>query len=163
MSYWDDVTPESVSNAQESGFAQFQVGDNDAYIKLAIEKISQNGNNMLEIIFANNEGAEIKHYIVEGEYKLSKLKQLYIAFGIPFVNRDIHSWYGRRGIVVCKQGKPNSNGNSYSEVSFLKPRPGSNTNQHPTNAQRNQTAQQSNNQHDQGYTQDDDFMDDIPF
>ena len=161
MGYWDDVTSQSVSNAQD-GFAQFQVGDNEAYIKLVKERVSKNGNKMLEITFANNEGTEIKHWIVEGEYKLSKLKQLYVAFGIPFANRDIHSWQGKRGIVVCKQGQPNSNGNIYSEVSFLKPLPGSNTNQ-PTNAQRNQPAQQSNREPDQDYPPDDGFMDDIPF
>jgi hypothetical protein len=119
MSYWDDVTPHSVANAND-GFKEFRIGDNDAFVKSVQEKISESGNPMLVITFENDEGAEIKHFIVDGEYKLQKLKQFYIAFGIPLGSRNFEEWRGRRGIVVCKQGEP-YNGKVYNKVSYLRP------------------------------------------
>ena len=119
MGYWDDVTPQSVANA-EDGFKEFRIGENEAYVKSVEEMFNRSGDPMIVITFENNEGAEIKYYIVEGEYKLSKLKQFYIAFGIPLGSRDIEEWRGKRGIVVCKQGEP-YNGKIYNKVSYLKP------------------------------------------
>jgi len=176
MSFWNGVTPDSVAGASD-GFKEFTIGDNDAYIKSVKEDVSQSGNDMLVIVFANDEGAEIKHFIVEGEYKQQRLKQLCIAFNIPFGSQNIQSWIGKRGIVVCKQGKPNSNGNTYNQVSFLRPRPGANVN-HPAKAQQNTQPRQPSNSAPQreyqdaggGYSRqsssnppDDEFEDDIPF
>jgi hypothetical protein len=141
MGYWDDVTPHSVANAQD-GFKEFQIGDNDAFVKSVQEKISESGNPMLVITFANDEGAEIRHFIVDGEFKLQKLKQFYIAFGIPLGSRDFEEWRGRRGIVVCKQGTP-YNGKVYNQVSYLRPKLKSPSNPPPAhNAQRSQPTQQ---------------------
>jgi hypothetical protein len=121
---------------------------------------------MLVVTFANNDGAEIRHYIVDGEFKQQKLKQLCIAFNIPFGSQNIQSWIGKRGIVVCKQGKPNSNGNVYNQVSYLRPRPGTNVNPQPAH----QTSQPAQQQPQQPYNppagqpqQNDGFEDDIPF
>jgi hypothetical protein len=164
MGFWNGVTPNSVANASD-GFKEFVVGDNDAYIKEVKEDVSQSGNDMLVVIFANDEGAEIKHFIVDGEYKQQKLKQLYIAFNIPFENQDIKSWTGKRGIVVCKQGKPNSNGNVYNQVSFLRPLPGANVNRNSSSAKPSNTY--SGSQAEQLAREADDsgdhFDDDIPF
>jgi hypothetical protein len=161
--FWLGVTPDSVANAPD-GFKEFIIGDNEAYIKKVEEDVSQSGNDMLVVTFANDDGAEIKHFIVDGEYKQQKLKQLYIAFNIPFGSRDIQSWRGKRGIVVCKQGKPNSNGTVYNQVSFLRPKPGANVNR-PANTQPSQQAhQQQPYNPPAGQAQNDDgFDDDIPF
>jgi hypothetical protein len=166
MGFWNGVTPDSVANAPD-GFKEFIIGDNDAYIKTVQEKVSESGNDMLVITFANNDGAEIRHYIVDGEFKQQKLKQLCIAFNIPFGSQNIQSWTGKRGIVVCKQGKPNSNGNVYNQVSYLRPKPGANVNPRPAHTQPSQPVQQ---QPQQPYNppadqapQDDGFEDDIPF
>jgi hypothetical protein len=165
MGFWNGVTPDSVANASD-GFREFIIGDNDAYIKSVQEKVSESGNDMLVVTFANNDGAEIRHYIVDGEFKQQKLKQLCIAFNIPFGSQNIQSWIGKRGIVVCKQGKPNSNGNVYNQVSYLRPKPGANVNPRPAH-QASQPAQQ---QPQQPYNpsagqarHDDGFEDDIPF
>jgi hypothetical protein len=119
---------------------------------------------MLVVTFANDDGAEIKHFIVDGEYKQQKLKQLYIAFNIPFASQNIQSWIGKRGIVVCKQGKPNSSGNVYNQVSYLKPKPGVNVNR-PAHTQQNQQAQQQQTYRQPAgqAQQNDEFTDDIPF
>ena len=166
MGFWNNVTPDSVANASD-GFKEFIIGDNDAYIKKVEEDVSQSGNDMLVVTFANDEGAEIKHFIVDGEYKQQKLKQLYIAFNIPFASQNIQSWLGKRGIVVCKQGKPNSNGFAYNQVSYLRPKPGANVNR-PANTQQNQQTQNQQSYHPpvgQSQQKDDfeDFKDDIPF
>jgi len=159
MSFWDNVTPQSVACAKD-GFKEFRIGDNDAVIKSAVEKVSESGNDMLVITFENDEGAEIRHYIVEGEFKQQRLKQFCIAFGIPFGSRDINEWQGKRGIVVCKQGKqPSRDGYTYNQVSYLRPKPGANLNPPP---ERSQSAQQQSQ--GQGQAQSDDgFYDDIPF
>ena len=164
MGFWNGVTPDSVSNADD-GFREFIVGENEAYIKSVTEKISQSsGNEMLVITFANNEGAEIRHYIVDNEYKQQKLKQLCIAFNIPFGSQNLQSWIGKRGIVVCKRGEPNANGNVYNQVSYLKPKPGPNVNQRPAHIQPGQQAgQQSYNPPAGNPPSDDNFDDDIPF
>jgi hypothetical protein len=160
MGYWDDVTPHSVANAQD-GFKEFKVGDNDAFVKSVEEKVSESGNPMLVITFGNDEGAEIKHFIVDGEYKLQKLKQFYIAFGIPLGSRNFEEWRGRRGIVVCKQGEP-YNGKVYNKVSYLRPRIDSNS-QPANNPPRNQPARQPDPPREEQLPPDDDFDDDIPF
>jgi len=166
--FFNDVTPDSVAAASD-GFKEFTIGENEAYIKNVSEGVSQSGNDMLVVTFANNDGAEIKHYIVEGEYKHQKLKQFYIAFNIPIGSQSIKNWIGKRGIVVCKQGKPNSNGNVYNTVSYLRPKPGANVKQ-SVNTQTNQPTQQSsglsNRQAEQLAKEVDDsqqFEDDIPF
>jgi hypothetical protein len=163
MGYWDNVTPQSVENAKD-GFKEFGIGDNEAFVKMAEEKYSESGNPMLVITFANNEGAEIKHFIVDGEYKLQKLKQFYIAFGIPFGSSDIEAWRGKRGIVVCKQGEP-YNGKVYNKVSYLRPMPGANINRHSAHTQESQPAQsqQPYNPPADQTRPDDEFDDDIPF
>jgi len=171
MSFWNGVTPQSVASAKD-GFKEFQIGENEAIVKSVVEKVSESGNDMLVITFENDEGAEIRHYIVDGEFKQQKLKQFYIAFGIPIGDMNVNGWRGKRGIVVCKQGKPNNNGNTYNQVSYLRPRPG--TNSAPNNAQRNQPAQQPARQPapqsyephntEPDYTPpEEEFTDDIPF
>jgi hypothetical protein len=162
MSYWDDVTPHSVANAND-GFKEFRIGDNDAFVKSVQEKTSESGNPMLVITFENDEGAEIKHFIVDGEYKLSKLKQFYMAFGIPLGSRDFEEWRGRCGIVVCKQGEP-YNGKVYNKVSYLRPKPGPNSNPRPANnPPRSQSAKQPDSPREKQSPPDDGFEDDIPF
>lgn len=168
MGFWNNVTPDSVANASD-GFKEFTIGDNDAYIKEVKEDVSQSGNDMLVITFANDEGAEIKHFIVEGEFKQQRLKQLCIAFNIPFGSHNIQNWIGKRGVVVCKQGKPNSNGNTYNQVSFLRPKQGANVNRPASTQPRQQSHQQQqpytppSGQSHQNDEFDDEFDDDIPF
>jgi hypothetical protein len=94
MSFFNDVTPQKMAEASE-GFKEFKIGDNEAFIKSVTEKISESGNPMLQIIFCNDEGAEVRHYIVDGEYKMQKLKQLYQSFSIPFNNINPQSWIGK--------------------------------------------------------------------
>jgi hypothetical protein len=160
MGYWDDVTPHSVANA-EDGFKEFRIGDNEAFVKSVQEKISESGNPMLVITFENNEGAEIKYYIVDGEFKLQKLKQFYMAFGIPLGSRDFEEWRGKRGIVVCKQGDP-YNGKIYNKVSYLRPR--LNASVPPANnPPRSQPARQPDSPRKEQLPPDDGFDDDIPF
>jgi len=166
MGFWNGVTPDSVANASD-GFQQFIIGDNDAYIKSVSEKVSQSGNEMLVITFANDDGAEIQHYIVDNEYKEQKLKQLCIAFNIPFGSQNLKSWIGKRGIVVCKQGEP-YNGKTYNTVSYLKPKPGSANVNRPAHTQQSQPAQQQPQQPynppaEQNQQDGDYFKDDIPF
>lgn len=118
--FFDDVNRQSVSKASD-GFKEFKVGDNHAQITQVKEKISkESGNPMLEITFADEEGASINYYIVDGEWKLSKLKQLYEAFGISVGETNIQRWIGHWGIVVCKAGEP-YNGKVYNKVSYVKP------------------------------------------
>jgi hypothetical protein len=154
MGYWDDVTPNSVASA-EDGFKEFKIGDNEAFVKKVEEKYSESGNSMLVITFENDEGAEIKHYIVNGEYKLQNLKQFYIAFGIPLGSHDIGKWYGKRGVVVVKKGEP-YNGKTYNKVSYLRPRNGENAYQPPSNNEQQSTSASRPDS-------DDTFKDDIPF
>lgn len=162
MSFFNGVTPQSVADAPD-GFKEFKIGDNDAYITKIEEKTSKDGNQMLVISFANNDDAEIKHYIVDGEYKLSKLKQLYLSFGIPLGNTNTQSWVGKTGIVVCKAGEP-YNGKVYNKVSYLRPKQNvgqsGNTDQGGQSTPKNVTppAAPAQNTANNG-----DFMDDIPF
>jgi hypothetical protein len=172
MNFFDGVNPKSIAEA-ESGFMQFKVGDNEAYIKMVQEKTSGNGNEMLEITFATEDSAEIRHYIVNNEFKLQKLKQLYIAFDIPpkdYLN--LRGWLYKEGIVVCKQGDP-YNGTVYNKVSYLRPKVKQNSNPGPAKnpqSSRPPAQQHSVTEEQRDYTQEqgeppvnDGFDDDIPF
>jgi len=168
MGFWNNVTSQSVASARD-GFKEFQIGDNTAVVKSAVEKVSESGNDMLVITFENDEGAEIRHYIVDGEFKQQKLKQFYLAFNIPLGSQNINEWIGKSGIVVCKQGKPNSNGNAYNQVSYLRPRTPQNHSA-PAGRSTPQTysaprpQQQPATSQAQPYpTGDDEFEDNIPF
>jgi hypothetical protein len=123
---------------------------------------------MLVITFAKSNGATIKHFIVDGEYKLSKLKQLYIAFNIPVGETNINKWLGKTGIVVCKEGKP-YNGKCYNQVSYLRPKPGVNVNR-PAHTQPSQPVNRTDLLPDPPRNEppfpdipEDNFDDDIPF
>jgi hypothetical protein len=164
MSFFNDVTPQSVANAPD-GFVEFKVGDNVAFIKTVEEKFSQNGNPMLDIVFGNDEGAEIHHYIVEGDYKLQKLKSLCVAFSIPMGDTNTRSWIGKRGVVVVKAGEP-YNGKVYPKVSYLRPIQPGNGAQPKPQPQPQQNAPASPRQAPAPAAQapaDDGFYDDIPF
>jgi hypothetical protein len=118
--FFNDVNPQTVSQASD-GFKEFRIGENHAYISKVEEKVSKESRNpMLEITFADEDGATIKYYIVDGEFKLSKLKQLYLAFGIPLGEANIQKWIGKWGVVVCKADKP-YNDKIYNKVSYVKP------------------------------------------
>lgn len=152
--FFNGVNNQSVSQASD-GFKEFKIGDNYARISKVEEKLSESGNPMLEITFADEDGATIRYYIVDGEWKLSRLKQLYQAFGIPFGETNIQRWIGKWGIVVCKAGEP-YNGKVYNKVHYVRP----DTDNHAP-----KTTQQSA-QPNPAYannTPDDNFADDIPF
>ncbi|GMO39901.1 MAG: hypothetical protein Pg6C_00580 [Treponemataceae bacterium] len=169
MSFFYGVTPATVSNAAD-GFKEFKIGDNRAYIANVEEKFSNSGNAMLEITFFDGEGAEIRYYIVDGEYKLSKLKQLQTAFGIPLGDTNTRNWIGKWGIVVCKAGEP-YNGKVYNKVSYVRPdynAPPANNAQYGRPARptpvRQPVQQQYQNPTEPEYPQQDDgFEDPIPF
>jgi hypothetical protein len=163
MGFFNDVTPQKMAEASE-GFKEFKIGDNEAFIKAVTEKTSESGNPMLQIIFGNDEGAEVRHYIVDGEYKMQKLKQLYQSFNIPFNNINPQSWIGKRGIVVCKAGEP-YNGKVYNKVNFLRPLiQGSSGPSAPAhNPQPQKPFQIPDMYQTQKLPPDDDFEDDIPF
>jgi hypothetical protein len=163
--FFDNVTPQAVENA-DSSFREFKIGENVARIKHAEEKFSNSGNPMLVVIFENEDGAEIKHYIVDGEWKMSKLKELFIAFNIPFGSTNIEEWRGKRGLVICKAGEPyGDKGIIYNKISYLKPLPKGNAApatqqssapQKPKISAPVQTVEKQTNP-------DDGFYDDIPF
>jgi len=120
MSFWQDVTPQAVADAKD-GFSQFEIGENVAFIQQVNPTTSKSGKIMLDIIFKKMDGAEIHHYIVDDEYKMQKLKQLYVSFDIPFGNQEIDTiWKNKKGIVVCKEGNEYK-GKRYPKVSFLRP------------------------------------------
>ncbi|MDR1627069.1 MAG: hypothetical protein LBT33_11075 [Spirochaetia bacterium] len=121
MGFLDKYDGQTIRQAEEStgGFRQFPTGDNEARIIGVQEKTSQNGNNMLEITFGNDAGAEIRGYIVDGEWAAGKLKNLQTSFRIPFGERDTAKWIGARGVVVVKEGDP-YNGKIYNQVSHYR-------------------------------------------
>jgi hypothetical protein len=123
MGFLDSVSTKELEEAEEySGFSQFPVGENEAAISGVQEKTSSTGKPMLEITFINGTGAQIRHYIVDGEYKLRNLKSFYNAFKIPLEEKNTNRWLGKRGIVVVKEGDE-YNGVRYNKVSYLKSLP----------------------------------------
>jgi hypothetical protein len=158
MGFLDSFTPQELESAQE--FSSFQIGDNIARITRVEESYSHSGNDMLVIHFENESGAKIRHYIVSNEWKLQKLKSLYLAFGIPFYEKNPQKWIGKRGIVVCKQGKP-YNGESRPEVNYVRPLPkdtaGQDHRQEPAQTPPPGYSKPANPPSDDG------FDDDIPF
>ena len=162
MSFWNDVTPQAVSNAPD-GFKEFQVGDNEAWIQMVNETTSQSGNRMLVITFRKMDGAEIKHYIVDDEYKMQKLKQLYLCFGIPMGNMEIDTvWKGKTGVVVCKKGEP-YDGKCYNKVSYLRPLTDGDKPANRSNGSMKPGYMSSGVGNSQGQPYGDSFSDDIPF
>ena len=117
MSFFDGVTKDVLENIPDRKV--FVIGDNPCRIKEVKECQSKNGKDMLALTFAAEDDATIKWYIVEGEYKLKKLKNLMSSFGIPLENCYAPSWIGKRGIVVCEEDAP-YNGHIYPKVSYCK-------------------------------------------
>ena len=121
MSFFDGVSTRALENAP-SGFKNFSIGENEAYIDDATEgRTKDGGRPMMTVTFKRDDGAEIKHYIVDNEWKLTNLKNLYEAFGIPFHSADVADWFQRRGVVVCKEHL--YEGKTYPRVSYLKALP----------------------------------------
>jgi hypothetical protein len=116
----DNVSSVDIENAPDGGgFSQFPVGENKAFIASVEEKLSSQGNAMLEITFEGNNDEQIRWYIVDGEYKLKKLKNLFTSFSIPFSELNYHKWIGKSGIIVVKAGEV-YNGNVYNKVSYCR-------------------------------------------
>ena len=118
MSVLDSFTPQQLEEAPDY-YSQFPVGECPAWIAEVTEKTSKNGNQMLEIVFENDEGARISYYLVEGNFFLQRLKALYTAFKIPFNEKNTSRWLGKWGIVVTKLGEP-YNGVAYPKVSHVR-------------------------------------------
>jgi hypothetical protein len=158
MGFWNDVNPQTVSQAS-NGFREFRIGDNYAHISNVVEKVSNSGNPMLEITFVDEDGAEIRYYIVDGEWKLSKLKQLYQAFNIPIGETNIKKWIGKWGIVVCKKGEPyGDKGICYNKVSYVRP-----VDKVPQTGKPSTPQPQQQEPYQDATPSDDGFEDDIPF
>ena len=122
MSFFDGVSARTLEDAPD-GFRNFSIGENEAYIDNAQEGYTKDsGRKMLTVTFKKDDGAEIKHYIVDNEWKLTNLKNLYTAFGISLHSTDLADWYHKRGIVVCKEHV--HEGKTYPRVSYLKALPG---------------------------------------
>ncbi|MDR0449930.1 MAG: hypothetical protein LBH26_01540 [Treponema sp.] len=121
MSFLNKYDPQTIESAQEAAgeFNQFPVGDNPARIIGVVEKTSKNGNDMLEITFGNEQGMQIRDYIVDGEYAASKLKNLQTSFKIPYGEQNIKNWIGKPGIIVVKEGEE-YNGRTYNRVSHYR-------------------------------------------
>jgi hypothetical protein len=120
MSFLDKYDTETVSEAQEAaGFIQFPVGENPARIIGVVEKTSTTGKDMLEITFGNEQGAQIRDYIVDGEYAAGKLKNIQTSFNIPYGERDVRKWIGKAGVIVVKEGDE-YNGKVYNKVSHCR-------------------------------------------
>jgi hypothetical protein len=121
MGFLEKYDVDTIEAAKEStgGFLQFEVGENEARIIGVQEKISGNGNDMLEITFGNDAGAEIRDFIVDNEWAPGKLKNLQTAFKIPYGEQNTAMWIGKRGIVVVKEGEP-YNGKVYNRVSHYR-------------------------------------------
>jgi len=147
--FMDGVTPQGISEAQ-NGYAKFDIGENPCFIENVKETTAKSGRPMLEVTFRKDNTAEIRHYIVDNEWKLANLKSLMEAFAIPFNCFDYALWIHRRGIVVTREGE--YNGNTRPEVWYLKAggsgKPSSGSSHKPP-----QKARQA----------DDHFDDDIPF
>jgi len=151
--FFNGVTFKSLSEAS-SGFKEFKIGENNAYISKVEEKKSGNGKPMLEITFTNDDGATIRYRISDGDWKLSMLKGLCLAFDITLGEINTNKWIGKWGIVVCKAGEP-YNGKVYNEVHYVKP----DTDKMPTDAP-TQSAPKSQGDSSDSF---DNFDDDIPF
>jgi hypothetical protein len=154
MGFLDDIHSQDLENA--NSFSDFKIGDNMARITKVEDTYSKNYNAMLVIHFENDSGATIRHYIVDNEYKLQKLKSLYLAFGIPFTEKNPQQWIGKQAVVVCREGKP-YNGETRLEVHYVKPLNSNVTppRQAPTVPSMYSTPEPPIN--------DDGFADDIPF
>jgi hypothetical protein len=63
------------------------------------EKVSRKGNEMLVVTFQScKDAAEIKYYIVDGEFAPCKLKALEKAFEIPF-GSGAERFLGKKGVA----------------------------------------------------------------
>jgi len=162
MSFFDGVNARALENAPD-GFKNFNIGENEAYIDNAQEGFTKDsGRPMVTITFKRDDGAEVKYYIVDNEWKLTNLKNLYAAFGIPLHSTDMADWYHKRGIVVCKEHV--HEGKTYPRVSYLKALPRGGQRQGEPNSS-------AGTSRGTGYGQqpwrnerpDDEFKDDIPF
>jgi len=151
MSFFNGVNAKELRDASD-GFKSFCVGENEAFIDDAQETCSKNsGKKMMVVTFKKSDGAEIKHYIVDNEYKLANLKQLYTAFGIPLDSVDVADWLHKRGVVVCKEDV--HEGKTYPKVSYLK----------PLGNQPDKSAAKGSQGPRQPQGEPDSFADDIPF
>ena len=159
-SFWDGVNAQSIQEAPD-WFAQFNIGENEAYIDQVNPTTSKNsGKKMLDIVFKKSDGAEIHYYIVDDEYKLGKLKSLQKAFGIPLGNNEIDTvWKNKRGIVGCRESKPKENGKTYPEVNYFIPMPVKTS--APMNPGYMSPGKGYNSQQGQSHTNN--FDDDVPF
>jgi hypothetical protein len=120
MSLLDKYDSETIADAQEAGdFISFPIGENPARIIGVVEKTSKTGSDMLEITLGNEQGAQIRDYIVDGDWAPRKLKNLQTSFGIPYGEKDIQKWIGKAGIVVVKEGEE-YNGKKYNQVSYYR-------------------------------------------
>ena len=161
-SFWDGVDAQSVGGAPDR-FAQFNIGENEAYIHQVNPTNSKSsGKKMLDIIFKKADGAEIHYYIVDDEYKLGKLKALQKTFNIPLGSNKINTeWTGKKGIVVCRESKPKDNGLTYPEVNYFKNSSDGSNKMNPRYMSPNSGYNSNHTQ--QGQIQNDSFDDDIPF
>jgi len=164
MSFFDGVNARTLEDAPD-GFKSFAIGENEAYIDDATESLAKgSGRPMMTVTFKRDDGAEIKHYIADNDWKLQNMKQLYSAFGIPFSSTDVADWRHRRGIVVCKEDV--YEGKTYPKVSYLKPLPGGGRQRQPGCSAGSGKPSQGTNRDSQPWRNerpDDEFKDDVPF
>jgi len=160
MSFFDGVNARALHDAPD-GFRNFDIGENEAYIDYAQEGRTKDGaRTMLTVTFKRDDGAEIRHYIVDNDWKLANLKRLYAAFGIPLHSADVADWFHRRGIVVCKEEV--YEGRTYPKISHFKALPGGGRTNGPVNPGYTSPGSGYNANRNERPPSDE-FKDDIPF
>lgn len=91
----------------EQKFEQIKVGDHRVRIKEVSKQISQNGRDMIKLVFdVSGTNLLLYNYIVfmddRPEITNRKLTQLFDGFGIEDGNFNLNSWVGKVGAVNVK-------------------------------------------------------------
>ena len=91
----------------EQKFEQIKVGDHRVRIKEVSKQISQNGRDMIKLVFdVSGTNLLLYNYIVfmddRPEITNRKLTQLFDSFGIEDGNFNLNSWVGKVGAVNVK-------------------------------------------------------------
>ena len=91
----------------EQKFEQIKVGDHRVRIKEVSKQISQNGRDMIKLVFdVSGTNILLYNYIVfmddRPEITNRKLTQLFDSFGIEDGNFNLNSWVGKVGAVNVK-------------------------------------------------------------
>ncbi len=98
---------------------RIEEGEYKLWIESAYTRISQAGNELIEVKLMNKDRIRFFYHIVKNDNFNATLTKFYDCFGIVRGETNFNNWIKKCGKAFIAKGTPRPNGKQYMEIKYL--------------------------------------------